>query len=267
MKVHTLCRLNSEELKELQRRYFPESKEPELFRQENPVHIVQPEVPAVPKKNFKTFVAMIFVLLIGVISGVAVTFIINNSNSAVVESSVKENQSSATQNNDSSVQDNATYSFDEGTQTLTVLSDDYFDSDYKKYKGSYNVKIVVISDGVTSIGDYAFSNCETLTSITIPDSVTSIGNGAFYKCTSLTTSITIPDSVTSIGEYAFCKCTSLTSITIPYGVTSIGYYAFFGWTDKQTIYIKGRSSVPNAWHTTTGYSWITGCNARIVWNA
>ena len=62
-----------------------------------------------------------------------------------------------------------------------------------------------IPDGVTSIGDFAFTYCGGLTSVTIPDSVTSIGVGAFYGCTSLT-SVTIPDSVTSIGQIAFVKC-------------------------------------------------------------
>ena len=56
---------------------------------------------------------------------------------------------------------------------------------------------VVISDSVTSIGDYAFSNCDSLTSIEIPDSVSSIRNTAFYGCTSLAT-IYIPSSVTRI---------------------------------------------------------------------
>ena len=78
---------------------------------------------------------------------------------------------------------------------------------------------------VTSIGDYAFYLCESLTSITIPNSVTSIGNDAFYNCSSLT-SITIGNSVTSIGNSAFSDCSSLTSITIPENVTSIGSYAF-----------------------------------------
>ena len=72
---------------------------------------------------------------------------------------------------------------------------------------------VIPDDGsVTSIGDYAFSYCTSLTSITIPDSVTSIGEGAFLFCTGLT-SITIPDSVTSIGYAAFGNCTGLTSVT------------------------------------------------------
>ena len=84
---------------------------------------------------------------------------------------------------------------------------------------------VTIPEGVTSIWDYAFSGCSSLTSVTIPDSVTSIGYGAFKSCSSLT-SVTIPKGVTSIGEFAFSDCSSLTSVTIPESVTSIGGYAF-----------------------------------------
>ena len=119
-----------------------------------------------------------------------------------------------------------------------------------------------IPDGVTSIGSYAFSHCNNLTSITIPDGVTSIANGAFDGCQKLIqinvdssnsvyssengilfnkektelirypegkaeTSYTIPDGVTSIGSSAFYGCSSLTSITIPDGVTSIDYAAFY----------------------------------------
>ena len=78
---------------------------------------------------------------------------------------------------------------------------------------------------VTSIGEYAFMYCSSLTSINIPNSVTSIGWSAFANCSSLT-SITIPNSVTSIGSSAFNGCSSITSITIPNSVTSIGYEAF-----------------------------------------
>ena len=84
---------------------------------------------------------------------------------------------------------------------------------------------VILSDGVTSIGNAAFSNCYNLTSITIPDNVTSIGSSAFSSCSSLT-SITIPDSVTSIGDYAFSDCHNLISIAIPDSVTSISDGAF-----------------------------------------
>ena len=79
---------------------------------------------------------------------------------------------------------------------------------------------------MTSIGDYAFEDCSSLTSVTIPESVTSIGKSAFEGCSSLT-SITIPESVTSIGNSAFSGCSSLTSVTIPNSVTSIGDNAFY----------------------------------------
>ena len=84
---------------------------------------------------------------------------------------------------------------------------------------------VEIGDCVTSIGEYAFNDCGSLTSCTIGTSVTSIGDNAFTYCGNLT-SVTIPDSVTSIGSSAFESCSSLTSCTIGSGVTSIGEYAF-----------------------------------------
>jgi len=77
-------------------------------------------------------------------------------------------------------------------------------------------------DGKTLI-QYAIG--KTATSFTIPNSVTSIGNYAFYNCNNLT-SVTIGNSVTSIGEHAFYICRSLTSVTIGSSVTSIGYWAF-----------------------------------------
>ena len=82
-----------------------------------------------------------------------------------------------------------------------------------------------IPDSVTSIGNSAFADCTSLSSVTIPDYVTSIGNSAFENCSSLF-SVTIPDSVTSIGNYAFRNCTSLSSVTIGDYVTSIGNSAF-----------------------------------------
>ena len=84
---------------------------------------------------------------------------------------------------------------------------------------------LTLPDSVTSIGNYAFSGCRSLTSIAIPDGITSIGDYAFYKCVSLT-SMTIPEGVTSIGDSAFEGCSSLESITIPDSVTSIGRFAF-----------------------------------------
>ncbi len=87
---------------------------------------------------------------------------------------------------------------------------------------------------VTSIGDEAFYECTSLTSVNIPDSVTSIVDSAFEGCTSLA-SVIIPDSVTSIGEYVFYQCESLTSVTIPDSVVSIGYRAFLDCTSLASI--------------------------------
>ena len=93
---------------------------------------------------------------------------------------------------------------------------------------------VTIPNSVTSIADYAFEGCSSLTSVTIPNSVTSIGKWAFISCSGLT-SVTIPNSVTSIGEGAFEGCSGLTSITIPNSVTSIGEWAFWGCSGLTSI--------------------------------
>ena len=114
-----------------------------------------------------------------------------------------------------------------------------------EYVRKVNIPIEIDGKSVTSIGEYAFYNCTSLTEITIPDSVTSIGEYAFYKCTSLT-AITIPDGVTSIRKGTFSGCTSLTEITIPDSVTDIegrqydgfSYYgAFSGCTSLTEITI------------------------------
>ena len=114
---------------------------------------------------------------------------------------------------------------------------DYNSSDQPWNSYKQQIKTININDGVTSIGDWAFSYCRALRSITISNSVTSIGGSAFYDCDALT-SITIPNSVTSIGSSAFSFCSSLTSITIPNSVTSIGEYAFLGCSRLTSIEVN-----------------------------
>ena len=89
----------------------------------------------------------------------------------------------------------------------------------------YSLKSINIPDSVTSIGDYAFSECHSLKSINIPDSVTRIGYSAFKNCGCLT-SISIPPSVTTIEDGTFLGCHSLRNINIPDTVTRIGRSAF-----------------------------------------
>lgn len=101
------------------------------------------------------------------------------------------------------------------------------------------IKKVIIEQGVTSIGDYAFCNLLCVYSVTIPDSVESIGNSAFSMCVSLT-SVTIPDSVTYIGDSAFNHCNSLTSIKLSKNVTGINSCAF------QSCYYLRNVKIPDS---------------------
>ena len=163
----------------------------------------------------------------------------------------------------------------DGTELEVTRKDNHI-----SYSGSVVIPEEVIYMGktrkVTSIGDYAFNQCRSLTSVTIPNSVTSIGGAAFCLCTSLTsvdipnsvtsigrsafsdcyglTSVTIPNSVTSIDNNAFTHCNLLTSVTIGNSVTSIGFYAFTYCSSLTSV------TIPNS-VTSIGVSAFFGCSA------
>ena len=118
--------------------------------------------------------------------------------------------------------------------------------DGRNYVYRNSVQKIEIGNGVTSIGNFAFNSCSSLTSITIPNGVTNIEQYAFNSCSSLA-SITIPNGVTSIGNFAFNSCSSLTSITIPNGVTNIEQYAFNSCSSLASITIpNGVTSIGNS---------------------
>ena len=171
---------------------------------------------------------------------------------------------------------------DPSTYTLTIRGsgamEDYLMSGHQPWRSFRDqITSVVVSPGVTSIGNLAFTRFSKLIHVDIADSVVSIGEGVFSDCSSLT-DITVPQSVTYIGVNAFDSCTNLSSITlstnnitsirphtfsgcselssivIPDGVTSIQSGAFFNCTKLTSITIPG--SV-----TSIGSNVFTGCTS------
>ena len=125
-----------------------------------------------------------------------------------------------------------TYSFTTRSRTLTIrgsgeMSNYRVASDVPWYSYRGRFISLIIEDGVTSIGSYAFYGCTGLTSVTIPNSVTNIGNNAFDGCSALT-SVTIGNGVTSIGSEAFSYCSGLKSITW----NAKNYPAFSNYSDN-----------------------------------
>ncbi len=130
--------------------------------------------------------------------------------------------------------DNLTWTYSDELLTISGEGDmyDYTSSDFPWCDYKDSIKSVVIEEGVTSIGSYAFYTCESLVSVDIPDTITSIGASAFRGCTSVL-SIEIPDAVTNIGDYAFRSCKAIETIKIPDGVVNIGFSAF-SWCEALT---------------------------------
>ena len=124
--------------------------------------------------------------------------------------------------------ENLTWDLTDGVLTIsgTGAMTDYLDLSSNRapwYSSRSSITSVIISDGVTSIGDYAFLRCTGLTSVTIPNSVTSIGDYAFSS---------------SIGVNSFLGCSALTSVTIGNSVTNIGNNAFGGCVELAAVNIS-----------------------------
>ena len=138
------------------------------------------------------------------------------------------------------IEDNLTWKlYEDGTLNISgkgAMKDYIYGNNKSPARLNLSVTSIVIEEGVTSIGDYAFENCDNLTSITIPGNVESIGEDAFYNCDNLT-DVTLQDGVKSIGRSAFIWCNNLTNIVLPNSVTSIGYFAFKDCTSLTSIKI------------------------------
>lgn len=107
--------------------------------------------------------------------------------------------------------------------------------EFDYYELSCDFENVVIEEGVTFIGDFAFSYCPDLTSVIIPNSVESIGGNAFMGCTGLT-SVFIPAGVRFLFGYAFDGCENLTSVILPARMGSIDYGVFHGCRNLSAVY-------------------------------
>ena len=136
--------------------------------------------------------------------------------------------------------DNLTWQFnDNGTLTIRgegAMTDYWFQST-PWFAISEKIKTVIIDNGVTTVGSWAFDRCYNLTSVELPNTITIIKYNAFCFCRSLK-SMQIPNTVTSIGNYAFRGCKSLTSLEIPNSVTFIGTLAFYGCSGLTSVNIS-----------------------------
>lgn len=128
-----------------------------------------------------------------------------------------------------------------------------------EFKLASNITNITIPEGVTSLGNSAFSACTNLETVIIPEGITSIGASAFNSCSSLT-EIILPESLTSIGNSAFTSCSALTSITIPSSVETIGSSAFSSCRSLETITINAAKD------SISGAPWGAPNSTTIVWN-
>ena len=167
----------------------------------------------------------------------------------------------------------------EGSAKRVKIAEEYQGKPVKEiYKDAFtftDIISVIIPDSVTSIGDYAFSGCSSLTSITVDKNNTAYKDidGNLYTKDGKTllqyaigktdVHFTIPNNVSDIGDFAFYECPTLTSVTIPDSVTSIGDYAFMNCSSLKNINYRGTKKQWNAipkvyfWDYNTGYYTIT----------
>ena len=126
--------------------------------------------------------------------------------------------------------DNANWTLDSnGTLSITGTgSMDWYDhaSDVPWSSNWYQIKTVIVGQGINYIGQYAFYDCSNLTSVSLPQSLTMIGKCAFENCNSLK-SVVLPSGLVILYDSAFYNCTNLTTINFPASLTYIGRACFY----------------------------------------
>ena len=137
--------------------------------------------------------------------------------------------------------ENLTWIYDKPTKTMTIsgtgeMTDYVGCNDVPWNEIIDSIKVVNINEGVISIGDYAFFNCNNMVSISIPNTIERIGTGAFANCSKLS-GIELPEKLSSIERLTFWRCDSLKSILIPDNITTIKEYAFVGCSSLKSIEI------------------------------
>lgn len=121
--------------------------------------------------------------------------------------------------------------------TAIIVTDGVTGVGNLSFYGMKNLYSATFPDSMKAIGDYAFSNCERLTAVTLPAELRSIGERSFERCPSLT-AIKIPSKVKSIGSGAFYRCTGLTTVTVPKSVEKLGDSVFAYCTNLLTAQVK-----------------------------
>ena len=155
--------------------------------------------------------------------------------------------------------DNLYWTFDESTGTLTVTGSgemtDYYSSTIPWYSIRSMITTVILPEELTSIGQYAFYNCPSLTSVDLGNNITRVGSHAFEKTTlwnnqsglvyldyillgyngTYPQTISITSSTKTLADWAFANCAMITNLRIPDDVKNIGEFAFYGCTSLQSL--------------------------------
>lgn len=149
-----------------------------------------------------------------------------------------------------------------GTLTIPETIDGYpvVRIDTKAFYGYDRITDVILPEGLTSIGGYAFANCPLLKSVSLPDSLELIWGSAFKNCSSLK-SVVIPSKITIIHTNVFEGCQSLESVVLPEGLQTIAAKAFYGCTSLKSIRIPSTVHMAQGSPTCVGKEAFTDCTS------